>query len=201
MRNHRINQASMTSLDRIKIIYSSTNGLPWWLSDRIFLPMQETGVRSLGQEDLLEKEMATLSSIIVWEILWTEESGRIQFTGSPRVRHDLAAEQQQYSSLNYPFIIYLSIHSSIIHPFIPKYLLASIISVKTEVALTQWNDCLYMHAQSCLTLWDPTDGSPPGSSVHEILRARILEWVAMSSSRGSPWARDWTHVSLWHLLN
>ena len=38
--------------------------------------------------------------------------------------------------------------------------------------------------QSCLTLWDPMDCSPPGSSIHEILQARILEWVAMPSSRG-----------------
>ena len=40
-------------------------------------------------------------------------------------------------------------------------------------------------AQSCLTLRDPMDCSPPGSSVHGILQARILEWVAISFSRGS----------------
>ena len=39
--------------------------------------------------------------------------------------------------------------------------------------------------QSCLTLYDPMDCSPPGSSVHRILQARILEWVAISFSRGS----------------
>ena len=39
--------------------------------------------------------------------------------------------------------------------------------------------------QSCLTLCHPMDCSPPGSSVHEILQARILEWGAMPSSRGS----------------
>ena len=43
--------------------------------------------------------------------------------------------------------------------------------------------------QSCLTLHDPLDCSPPGSSVHGILQARILEWVAMPSSRGSSWPR------------
>ena len=42
---------------------------------------------------------------------------------------------------------------------------------------------------------DPTDCSPPGSSVHGILQARILERVAISSSRGSSWPRDWTLVS------
>ena len=43
--------------------------------------MQETCVRSLGQEDPLEKEMATHSSILAWRIAWTEEPGRLQFTG------------------------------------------------------------------------------------------------------------------------
>jgi len=49
--------------------------------------------------------------------------------------------------------------------------------------------------QSCPTLWDPMDCSPPGSSVHGILQTRILEWVAISSSRGSSWPRDRTCVS------
>ena len=49
--------------------------------------------------------------------------------------------------------------------------------------------------QSCLTLWDPMDCSLPASSVHGILQARILEWVAMSFSRGSSWLRDQTWVS------
>ena len=47
-------------------------------------------------------------------------------------------------------------------------------------------------AQSCLTLWDPLNYSPPGPSVHRILLARILEWVTISFSRGSSWPRDQT---------
>ena len=50
--------------------------------------MQETWVRSLGQEDPLEKEMATHSSILAWRIPWMEEPGALQSTGSQRVRHD-----------------------------------------------------------------------------------------------------------------
>ena len=50
-------------------------------------------------------------------------------------------------------------------------------------------------AQSCLTLCDPVDCSLPGSSVNGILQARILEWVAISFSRGSSHPRDRTHVS------
>ena len=49
--------------------------------------------------------------------------------------------------------------------------------------------------QSCLTLWNPMDCSLTGSSVHGILQARILEWVAMPSSRGSSQPRDKTRVS------
>ena len=50
-------------------------------------------------------------------------------------------------------------------------------------------------AQSYPTLCDPVDCSPPGSSVHGILQARILEWVAVSFSRASSWPRDRTRVS------
>ena len=51
------------------------------------LPMWETQVRSLGQEDPLEKEMATHSSILAWRIPWTEEPGRLRSTGSQSLRH------------------------------------------------------------------------------------------------------------------
>ena len=50
--------------------------------------MQEMQIRSLSQEDPLEKEMATHSNILVWEIPWTEEPGRLQFIESKKVRND-----------------------------------------------------------------------------------------------------------------
>ena len=50
--------------------------------------MQESGVRSLGQEDPLDKEMATHSSLLVWRIPWSEEPGGLQSMGSQRVGHD-----------------------------------------------------------------------------------------------------------------
>ena len=53
-------------------------------------------------------------------------------------------------------------------------------------------------AQSCPILCDPMDYDLPSSSVHGILQARVLEWVAISFSRGSSWPRDWTWVS--HIL-
>ena len=54
---------------------------------------------------------------------------------------------------------------------------------------------LCVHAQSCPTLCNPMDCSPPGSPVHEIFQARILEWAAIPFSRESSWLRDWTQVS------
>ena len=57
--------------------------------------MQETQVRSLGWEDPLEKEMAAHSSILAWEIPWTEEPGGLQSMESQRVGQDLATKQQQ----------------------------------------------------------------------------------------------------------
>ena len=58
--------------------------------------MWETWVRSLGQEDPLEKEITTHSSILAWRIPWTEEPGRLQSMELQRVRHDRA------TSLSFP---------------------------------------------------------------------------------------------------
>ena len=60
-------------------------------------------------------------------------------------------------------------------------------------------------AQSCPTLCDPMDCSPPDSSVHGILQTKILGWVAMSSSTGSSWPKDqtWTilYITNWFILS
>ena len=55
--------------------------------------------------------------------------------------------------------------------------------------------CCVRSRQACPTLCDPVNSSLPASPVHGILQARILEWVAMPSSRGSSWPRNWTHGS------
>ena len=55
---------------------------------------QEMQVQSLGGEDPLEKKMATHSSIVVWEIPWTEDPDGLQFMGSQRVGRDLGTKQQ-----------------------------------------------------------------------------------------------------------
>ena len=63
-------------------------GFPGDSDGKELLTMQETWVRFLGQEDPVEKGMATHSSIIAWEIPWTEKPGGLQSLGSQRVRQD-----------------------------------------------------------------------------------------------------------------
>ena len=74
------------------------------------------------------------------------------------------------------FLILFSFSPSQLHPLNPCVLCAKLL-------------------QLCLTFCNPTDCNPPGSSVHGISQARILEWVAMPTSRGSPRPRDSSHVS------
>ena len=77
-----------------------------------------------------------------------------------------------------------------------------LIAVYFQNSVIQWN-FLFSYfqgesesevTQSCPTLCDPVDYNPPGSSVHGILQARILEWVAISFSRGSSGPRDQTQI-------
>ena len=80
--------------------WASPSQFPWWLCGKeICLPMQDMmqdmWVGFLGQEDPLEEEMATHSSIRAWEIPWKEESGGLQAMGSQRVGHNLVTEQQK----------------------------------------------------------------------------------------------------------
>ena len=65
--------------NRVSLVAQMVKNLP---------AMLETRVQSLGQENPLEKELATHSSILAWRIPWTEEPGRLQFMGSQRVGHD-----------------------------------------------------------------------------------------------------------------
>ena len=127
----------------------------------------DTQVRYLGQEDTLEKEMATHSSILAWKIPWSEEPGRLQSMRLQRVGHDRAT------------FLYCKCSLSLDNP--------ELISV-WKGNICSWcqgqHCCCCLVARSCLTLWDPMDCSLPGSSVRGISQARILEWVAISFSTG-----------------
>ena len=121
--------------------------------------MQETWVQSLGWEDPLEEGMATHSSTLAWEIPWIEEPGRLL---------GVAKNRTQLTDSHFLFFFFF------------KY-------VHNLLFLSVWffRFCCCLVTKSCLTLCDPMDGSPPASFVWRILQARILEWVAIPSSRGS----------------
>ena len=72
--------------------YITSLGFPCYSAVKIHLLMQEMWVWSLDQDDPLEKEMATHSSILAWETPWTEELGGLYSMGSHRVGHDLVTE-------------------------------------------------------------------------------------------------------------
>ena len=76
-----------------------------------------------------------------------------------------------------------------------EWLTLSLFSWRKKGEMTTWWKSKREVAQSFPTLCNPMDCSPPGSSVHGILQARILEWVAISFSRESSQPRDWIQVS------
>ena len=71
-------------------LYIFSGGLPGGSVVKNLPAKQETQVQSLGQEDPLEKEMATHSSVLAWEISWTEELGRVQSMGSQKSQTQLS---------------------------------------------------------------------------------------------------------------
>ena len=118
--------------------------------------------------------MATYSSIFAWRIPWTEMLGGLQSMGSQSVRHDLSDIAQQV-----PFV-----HVCFYFHYSRRRVIEDLVCTHTK------------SLQSCATLCDPMDRSPPDSSVHGILQTRILEWVAMPSFRGSSQSGDQTHICL-----
>ena len=140
--------------------------------------------------------MATHSSILAWRIPWTEEPVELQFMRSQRVEHCL---------VNNTFILALQVDSLPIElPGKPKqHICIFILKWRKELAKDKSPKnpklnsrknfscmCACLVTQSCLTLCDPMDHSPPGSSVHGTLQARILEWIAISFSRRSSPPKD-----------
>ena len=125
--------------------------------------MQETLVWSLGQEDPLEKEMATHSSTLGKFHGWRSLVGH-----SPWDCKELEMTEQLHND------------NEAIKQLLSAYL---VFMLTCSVA------------KSCVTLWDLMGCSPPGSSVHVISQARILEQVAISFSKESFWPRDQTCIS------
>ena len=173
--------------------------------------MQGTQVPSLGWEDPLEEEMATHSSIFGWKIPWMEEPGGLQSKGSQRIGHNwttahvhtgMGSSPWVWASISYSF---QSHHSPRIScKWCAQYMLTrgswGVLSLFVLlICICQLSFFFFFSkvsvAKSCPTLCDCMDCSLPGSSVHGISQARLLEWVAIYFSRGSSQPRDRTWVS------
>ena len=115
--------------------------------------------------------IGSISSVLTWRIPGTAEPGGLPSMESHRVGHDWSDLAAAAVNTGRTYLVVQPVQSW---------------ATLCEKVLV---------AQSCPTLWDPMDYSPPGSSVHDISQARILEWVAISFSRGSFWQRDQTCVS------
>ena len=135
----------------------------------------------------LEKEMATHSSVLARRIPGMGEPGGLPSMGSHRVGHDwsnlaaAAAASVKWCDISLCFWLHFSN---------AQRKLLSIFACAGRLHV-----CLHEVAQLCPTLCDLIDCSPPGSAVCGILQARMLEWVAISFSKGSSRPRDWTQVS------
>ena len=164
------------------------------------LPTKARNIRDMGYtpgsgEDPLEEGMATHSSILAWEILWREDPGGLQSMGSQRVSHDWSDLAHTHTILNrsgWKFLFSLfqkentaSQDSSVFWDF-PE---------KAKNPTRAWFACVFSVTKSHPALCDPMDCSPPGSSLCGTSQTRILEQVAISSSKASSQPRDQTHVS------
>ena len=137
--------------------------------------------------------MATHSSILAWRIPWTEEPGGLQSTAlqSQTLLKRLSTHAVKKTKESHWQNVSVNILYSCKCFGICSW------SWRQEPRMGEGCIlcCVCLVAQLCLTLRDPMEWSPPGSSVHGILQARILEWITMPSSRGSSQPRDGTHVS------
>ena len=143
-------------------------------------------VWSVDREDSLEKEMATHSSILQKIPQGRGPSHRL-IAGAGYIIH-------LYSFLK--FCLQTEIASSFKAPFFFFLLSFPCIKDSNMYFLHNHQKCGEVWvAQSCLTLCDPMDCGSPGSSVYEILQARIWEWLTIPFSEGSSWSRDRIQVS------
>ena len=195
---------------------SHLTGLPGWHGgkERTCLPVQETQesqVRSLGWDDRMEEEMATQSSILAWKMdrgaWWSPVHGVAKSCAGLR---DWAHTRWSDDSHLSPSLHQRAHSTSRSIPILSSWLwipgclwaihLAKWISrcikciIKCSLRLVTLLSTQELQLKSLSRVWlcGPTDRSLPGSSDHGIFPLRVLEWVAISFSRGSSWPRDST---------
>ena len=147
-----------------------------------------------------EKAMAPHSSTLAWKIPWVVEPDRLQSMWLLRVGHDWVTSLSLFTFMHWrrkwqPTPVFLPGESQGWGSLVGCHLWgwSRVGHDWRDLACYVW--VCAKSLQSCLTLCDTMDHSPPGSSVHGILQARILEWVGTPSSRGSSRPTDWTHAS------
>ena len=144
--------------------------------------VQEICVRSMGQEDPLEKEMANHSGILTLKIPWTKESGRLQ---SMDHKSQIQPSDQTTRAIDNICAISCELSYRYWNPH------------KVEKLTTCWPDCSHHRKWKLKLLSRVRLFETPwvmGYTVDEILQARILEWVTFPFSRGSFQPRDRTQV-------
>ena len=162
--------------------------------------MQETWVQSLGQEDPLEKEMATYPNILTWKIPWTEEPGGLQSMVSQRVGDDVAIKQQQRDFSKLLFSVYwvtttCQAWSWVLGTSTLRELWETGNKLEnkevTVITLDTKDGAVSKTKTKSLSLWAPVAAATAKSlqlcpTLHDpipgILQAKKLEWVAISFS-------------------
>ena len=144
-------------------------------------------VRSLGWQVSLEEGIATHSSVLAWRTPWTEEPGGLQSVELQRtvLSHEHYGSEPQTAPSD-AWAGGCPIEPLNWFPFSPFFPLATATALEMGALHPSYaSESESEVAQSCPTLCDPMDCNLPGSSIHGILQARILEWGAISFSRGS----------------
>ena len=142
------------------------------------------------------------SNILVWKIPWTEEPGGQQSMGSQRMGCDWVHEHMPWRHMSWVYhsgwVEGKSVENCVLGRMWPQEIFVLIpmstllhgaysLTVLIRWVLGQTATATAKSLQSCPTLCDPRDGSPPGSPVPGILQARTLEWVAISFSNAWKW--------------
>ena len=131
----------------------------------------------------MQKSRSAENSIELFILFWLSEMGNLHYTKNKILR-------KMILNLDIYFI-----YQSIFQHLLPLINVMGLWWIFLYWPVMLSYVCVCLAAQSCLTICDPIDCSLPGSSVHGILQARILKWVAIPFSKGSSQARDRTQVS------
>ena len=170
---------------------SCTSWIPWAKGLQNYLKPKSAWMYSLIlalSPTLLPQPSSKLQQSNSWAL-----PSSIKFLISPRLRHPTHPQSQQ------AFAFHLASHNL---PAFTSLLATKMVTENKDksqwASISSWNysQVKALAAQSGPTPCDPMDCSPPGSSVHGIIQAIILEWVAIPFSRGSSWPRDQSWVSL-----